>query len=388
MIADRLANVARMSTQPVPNRSNPAPRIVDVDVHVADTPHALAPYCSMPWRKSLEILAGMPYRHLDVPGFAVGLQLDPKIPGGQPRIRVDNAAQMRTELSAIGVTDGILVPDNLLLFAPITHVEYATAVMEAYNRWLEAEWLHEDNGLWGAMLVAPQNPEASAREIEKYAGHPRMKAIYLPTAGVNPLWGNRKYDSIMKAAESAGMPLILHSVTLISPAFPMNQDQFENQYARQILTHPFSMMANLASFMHVGVPVRYPKLKFIFTEAGISWVPHMMWRLDRYAQEFRRLVPFFEENPSEYMKRSMWFATQPLEEPENPKHLVEQIEQCGGAERIMFASDWPHHDFDHPRALNRFPLTPDQRTKILSQNAVDAFGLPPLPVKQEAGVNA
>ncbi len=33
--------------------------------------------------------------------------------------------------------------------------------------------------------------------------------------------------------------------------------------------------------MHTGVPVRHPNLKIIFTEAGISWVPHMMWRLDR-----------------------------------------------------------------------------------------------------------
>jgi predicted TIM-barrel fold metal-dependent hydrolase len=96
-------------------------------------------------------------------------------------------------------------------------------------------------------------------------------------------------------------------------------------------------------------------------------------------------VPFFEENPSEYVKRQMWFATQPLEEPENSKHLVEQIEQCGGADRIMFASDWPHHDFDHPRALNKLPLTPEQRKKIMSENAAQAFGLPPMPATQTEG---
>jgi predicted TIM-barrel fold metal-dependent hydrolase len=358
-----------------------APRIVDVDVHVADTPDALAPYAAMPWRKSLEILGRMPYRHLDMPAFSPGLKIDVPVPGGQPRLNVKNPKQMRDELDAIGVTAAILVPDNLLHFGVVANIDYAVATMEAYNRWLEAEWLQEDNGLWGALMAGPQDPVATAREIEKYTGHPRIKAIFLPTAGVNPLWGNRKYEPIMKAAEASGMPLILHSVTLISPAFPMNQDQFENQYARQILTHPFSMMANLVGFMHTGVPVRYPKLKFVFTEACISWVPHVMWRLDRYQQEFRRLVPFFEEDPSAYMKRQMWFATQPLEEPEDPKHLVEQIHQCGGAERIMFASDWPHHDFDHPRALNRLPLTPDERRKIMSENAVGAFDLPPLPAR-------
>jgi predicted TIM-barrel fold metal-dependent hydrolase len=143
------------------------------------------------------------------------------------------------------------------------------------------------------------------------------------------------------------------------------------------------MMSNLVGLMHTGVPVRYPKLKIIFTEAGISWVPHMMWRLDRYGQEYRRQVPFFDENPSEYMKRQMWFATQPLEEPQNPQHLIEVINQCGGADRIVYASDWPHHDFDHPRAFNRLPLKPEERRKIMYANAVGALGLPPLPAARQ-----
>jgi predicted TIM-barrel fold metal-dependent hydrolase len=94
-------------------------------------------------------------------------------------------------------------------------------------------------------------------------------------------------------------------------------------------------------------------------------------------------VPFLEDNPSDYMKRQMWFATQPLEEPQNPQHLVEVINQCGGADRIVYASDWPHHDFDHPRAINRLPLKPEERRKIMYANAVGALGLPPLPVARQ-----
>jgi predicted TIM-barrel fold metal-dependent hydrolase len=136
------------------------------------------------------------------------------------------------------------------------------------------------------------------------------------------------------------------------------------------------MMANLVSLMHSGVPARFPKLKVVFTEAGISWVPVMMWRMDRYHQEFRRIVPFLEERPSEYMKRQMWFCTQPLEEPDVPAHLVETMMHFGGEDRVLFASDWPHHDFDHPRGLARLPLTPEQRRKIMSENAVKLFKLP------------
>src|SRR5690606_13503758 len=105
-------------------------------------------------------------------------------------------------------------------FATLPHVEYATALSHAYNRWLVAEWLEEDNGLFGAVMACPQNPIDSAKEIERYAEIPAIKAVYLPSAGIDPLWGARRYEPILAAAEACDLPVILHSVTVVSPAFP------------------------------------------------------------------------------------------------------------------------------------------------------------------------
>jgi len=68
----------------------------------------------------------------------------------------------------------------------------------------------------------------------------------------------------------------------------------------------------------------------------------------------------------------MWFATQPVEEPDDPEHLAEII-RLVGPDRVVFASDWPHHDFDHPKAIQTLPLPPDQKRAILSGNALAAF---------------
>ena len=238
------------------------------------------------------------------------------------------------------------------------------------------EWLSRGPGLYGALLACPQDPEDSAREIARYAGEERIVAVFLPTAGVNPLWGHRRYDPILAAAEAAGLPVVLHSVTLVSPVFPCQLDQFENHFARQMLSHSFAMMANLVSLVHTGVPARYPTLKIAFTEAGLAWVPYMMWRLDKYYNEYRRLVPFLEKRPSEYMKERMWFATQPIEEPDDPAHLAATIEHLGGADRVLFASDWPHHDFDHPRAIRRLPMPDAAKRKIMGENAMALFNIP------------
>ncbi|MGI8475462.1 MAG: amidohydrolase family protein [Thermomicrobiales bacterium] len=346
--------------------------VVDADIHVNDTPGALAPHCEMPWRLSLEELHGASYPYLQVPGFSPNFRLDPPIPGGHPSRSVDDAATMRRELTDLGIDVGILFPDHMLLFAPIQQVDYATALSHAYNRWLLDEWCGSEEGLYGVLLACPQNPEDSAKEIAKYAREKKIVGVYLPTAGVNPLWGNRKYDPIFAAAQEADLPVCLHSVTLVSPAFPCQIDQFENHFARQVLSHSFAMMANLTSLIHTCVPARYPGLKVVFTEAGIAWVPYMMWRMDKYYNEYRRTVPFLDRRPSEYMRERMWFATQPIEEPDDPTQLVETIRQIG-EDRIIFASDWPHHDFDHPKALLKLPMPQDLKRRIMGENALAAF---------------
>ena len=361
-----------------PTATRPAPAdmtVVDVDIHVNDTPDALAPYCDPPWQGSLEELAGANYPYLQVPGFAPNLRPDPPIPGQHPNRSVHNAAQMRAELSDIGVDVGILFPDHMLLMAAVPNIEYATFLGRAYNRWLQAEWLNEP-GMYGVILASPQNPEAAAEEIRKYAQDSRFVGVYLPTAGVNPLWGHRKYDPVFEAAQEVNLPVCLHSVTIVSPAFPCQIDQFENHFARQVLSHSFAMMANMTSIMHSGVMARFPGLRVVFTEAGIAWVPYMMWRMDKYYHEYRRQVPFLTQRPSEYIRERMWFATQPIEEPDDPKDLVATIEQIGGPERILFASDWPHHDFDHPRAIMKLPMSRDAKRLIMGENALRLFNIP------------
>lgn len=362
-----------------PTGKPPGMRIVDVDVHVSDPPEALVPYCDMPWRKSLELVAKGRQAYVDIPGYAPGgLKNSPPIPGGHERRSVYTKAEMREELDLLGIDDGILLPDNLLQFASLAHIDYAIAVARAYNRWLAAEWMEEGNGLHGAIMAIPQDPEESVREIHRYVGSPGMRAVFLPTAGVNPLWGHRKYFPILRAAEEAGLPVILHSVNHVGPSFPHQQDQFENSFGKWVLNHSFCMQANLASLMHTGVPARFPDLKIVFTEAGVAWVPLMMWRMDRCYNEIRREVPFLEMLPSEYMRRQMWFGTQPFEEPTVPEHYGEMVRHYFGEENTVFCSDWPHHDFDHPSAILGLPMSGDARRNIMGENAVKLFKLPAL----------
>lgn len=350
--------------------------IVDTDVHVHESPELLAPYCDMPWKVALETIIGTPERYLDLPGFSPGNSaFHARFPTAHERSRaVHTPEQMRQELTGIQVDIGILFPDHLLKLALLTQSEYAAAIARAYNAWLVDQWTSPEQGLLGLVVACPQNPEDTAREIEKYARHPGMVGVYLPCAGLDIMWGSRKYDPIYEAAQAARFPLLLHSVLVTHPVFPFNNHGFDTNFGRHLTSHTFSVMANIVHMVETGVMVRYPELKFAATEAGIGWVPFLWWKLDKEYMELRRDVPFLTEPPSHYLK-DFYICTQPIEEPEDLGDLVKMVELMHGEDTVIFASDWPHHDFDHPMKLDQVPFTNEVRRKILGENALRLFNI-------------
>jgi predicted TIM-barrel fold metal-dependent hydrolase len=198
--------------------------------------------------------------------------------------------------------------------------------------------------------------------------------VYLPCAGLDPLWGNRRYDPIFEAAEEVGLPVLLHAVTVVSPVYPFNNHGYQTELARHATSHTFSIIANLVDMVTMGVMVRYPDLRVAVTEAGISWMPFVMQRLDKEYVERRREVPYLTERPSHYLKR-VYVATQPIEEPVRLADVVKLVELYDGEDRTMFASDWPHHDFDHPMKVDQIPFSPEVKAKIFSENALRLFNM-------------
>jgi uncharacterized protein len=351
--------------------------IVDTDVHLHESPAALAPYCDMPWQVALENIKDVRETYLDIPGFSPGgdSTLTAKFPSGHEATRmVHTPADMRAALDDMQVELAVLFPDHLLKLPMLRQSEYAAALARAYNAWLVDQWTSQDKGLLGCLVACPHDPVDAANEIAKYASHPEIVGVYLPCAGLDPLWGNRRYDPIWEAAEAVGFPVLLHAVTVISPVYPFNNHGYETELGRHATSHTFAIMANLVDMITMGVVVRYPKLRIAVTEAGISWMPFLMNRLDKEYLERRREVPYLTERPSHYLNQ-VYVATQPIEEPVQMEDLVTLVELYRGEDRTMFASDWPHHDFDHPMKLNQAPFSDEVKRKIFGENALELFGI-------------
>jgi predicted TIM-barrel fold metal-dependent hydrolase len=140
-----------------------------------------------------------------------------------------------------------------------------------------------------------------------------------------------------------------------------------------------------------GLPERFPKLKMIWIESGLAWVPFLMQRLDSEYMMRSSEAPLLRRRPSEYIA-DMYFTSQPLERS-NLKLTEATFEAIKADTQLLFASDWPHWDFDLPSSITTLPFLGEQaKRNILGLNAARLFDLPvparkqrkPTPIERES----
>jgi uncharacterized protein len=349
--------------------------VVDADVHVHEDVAELAEHAQPPWDVALREIAKVEERYLDLPAMSPRAEFRIPWPGGSNRPQaVGSPAVMRRELDELHVNEAVLFPDHLLSLAMVRDPGFAVGLARAYNDWLAERWLRHEPTLNGSIVIPPQDPAAGAAEIRKHAGNPGYVCAYLPASGLKTLYGSELYDPVYDAAQETGLPVAIHSVEAIFPVFPFQLEQFRTALAVHALAHPLAMVANLVSLLETGVPVRFPELGIAFMEAGTGWVPWIANRLDKEYIERRREVPLLQERPSHYMRR-FYYGTQPIEEPDERTDVVKLFELYDGENQAIFASDWPHHDFDHTQFVFGLPFPPEARRKIMGLNAARFFGL-------------
>jgi predicted TIM-barrel fold metal-dependent hydrolase len=135
-----------------------------------------------------------------------------------------------------------------------------------------------------------------------------------------------------------------------------------------------TMQSCMMSFILEGALEEFPDLKIVLIEGGFAWAPALAWRMDKHWERMRNEVPHVKRPPSEYVRQHVWFTTQPIDEPDNPQHLVEVIEWLGW-DRLMFSTDYPHWDFDDPLHSFKFTMTEAQKALVYRDNARTLYGL-------------
>ncbi|EHR01066.1 amidohydrolase family protein [Bradyrhizobium sp. WSM471] len=262
-------------------------------------------------------------------------------------------------------------------------VDYASALCRAFNDFSLEHWIAKDERFRLALHINSQDPNGAAAEIDRLGSHPAVCSVMVGCGAPRP-FGHRFYHPIYEACVRNGLAVAMHfgaEGTGVNP--PISAAGFPSHYIemRQIRSSWYSV--NVASFVFEGVFEKFPSLKIGMLEAGFSWLAPLMWKMDFDWKGLRRQTPWVKKLPSQYIKEHIRFATQPMEEPEHPSQLKQIIDWIGGSQVLMFASDYPHWDWDDPaRTLVDYPE--DFRRRIFSENAIDTFRLSLPPISKAA----
>lgn len=254
----------------------------------------------------------------------------------------------------------------------LPNVDLATALCAAANDFFIEQWYERDARMIGSILVPWADADLAVREIGRVGGHPSVKQLLL-TVSNDALYGHRRFHRIWEAAEKAGLVIGIHWGGRLPSTAAGERPSF---YLEHHMNLAQAAMAQVVSLVTEGVFQKCPLLRVSMIECGVAWVPSLMWRFDKDWRGCRMEVPWLDRPPSEIIRDHFRFTTQPIEEPDNPEHLAQTIAHMGSDDMLMFATDYPHWDFDAPdMALQPLRLEPELERKIFAKNAAAWYGV-------------
>jgi len=361
-----------LGRMPVPARATMT--MVDGDIHPKNlSDEELRPFLSDRWWNYMRTLGNRP-RH----GHASGFPYPKSTPGAYRRdawpeqgLPGSDLEMMRAQLlDPCNISMGVLNPLSPSGHGDRNH-DFAAAMSSAVNEWQLARWTRPERRLKASICIPFEDPPAAVAEIERCAPEADFVQILALTRTFEPP-GQRRYWPIYEAAQAAGIPVGFH-VFGYSGA-PMTGAGWPSFYIEEVAAHAAGCQALLTSMVIEGVFEQFPRLKMVLIEGGFGWIPALGWRLDHMFERFRSEVPHLRRRPSDYIREHVWVTTQPMEEAPNQAFVLDAMGWIG-FEKILFASDYPHWDFDDPALALPSRLTQEQREMICFRNARDVYRL-------------
>jgi 2,3-dihydroxybenzoate decarboxylase len=222
----------------------------------------------------------------------------------------------------------------------------------------------------GLAAIAPENPVAAAKEIERAANMLKLNGLIVNSHTKGEYLDAPKFRPIFEAAETFDMPIYLHprepAASWVAPYL---------DYALWFAGWGFAAETGLHAMRLImsGLFDRFPKVKIVLGHMG-EGIPFWLQRIDnRYRLEVKiGACGRLERLPSEYFLDNFVITTSGVTSMPALRLSLDEL----GVDRILFAADFPYEDdAEAVRFMDGANVTEEERKKIYETNAMRVFKL-------------
>jgi len=343
---------------------------IDCDLHpLMPSATALLPYLDEYWRDQLV------NRHIDRYSFVLtsyppysplSARPDWRQTSGLPAGDID--AIRRHALDPFGTRLAIC---NVLHGAvALFNEDMAAALCAAVNDWTAKELLDREPRLRASILLPAHNPALALREIERLAPDRRFVQVLLLAMG-EMLLGRRTYWPIYAAAEKHGLAIGIHAGSTYHHA--PTPSGWPAHRVEDYVAQSAAFESQLLSFLTEGVFQKFPALKLVLIESGVTWLPTLLWRTNKTWRGVRPEVPWIDRPPAELLREHVRLTLQPLDVPRgDPQRFARVLDHVGSDRMQMLSTDNPPWHFDREDVMQD-GLTDDTLRRFMIDNPLETY---------------
>jgi predicted TIM-barrel fold metal-dependent hydrolase len=184
------------------------------------------------------------------------------------------------------------------------------------------------------------------------------------------------YEPLWEALEEIDLAFALHPAGLADmPGASRDMGYLMAPGTHHALILQFDQQMTLSNLVYGGVLERHPGLKVAVLECGGGWIAHWMDRMNEFLESYHWAAAPLTMEPSDYFRRQCWISFDPGE------RTASVLGELAGADRFIWASDFPHSDAKYPGVVDELrehndAMADGPRKGLYGLNALDLYGIP------------
>lgn len=288
-------------------------------------------------------------------------------PGGHdPKARLD-------EMAVDGVSAEVLYATHGLRLYALEDTELQETCFQIANDWMIDYCNTAPGRLFGIPMISMYNIPNAIKELERCKKAGMIGCMIWQVPPEHLPFTSDHYNPFWEAASELDMPVNVHILT------GFNYSRFERKGLdtyRMTVNQKLTDAANiLFDFVFGGVLAKNPKLKLVYVENEVGWIPFYCHEWDKYFVRHspKAPLPYMKKLPSEYVREQVYatFFSDP----------------CGGRmmdwfgeDNFMWSSDYPHAASTWPHSRQVIAdelghLPKPVIDKVVRQNVIDLYDL-------------